>query len=77
MLSFLLSIWLSAAATSDVGWFYTSRIKLDYPEAYSHMIDGPYKTKLDCEMAREFALDMSRQFGVPFEAKLCHERKSA
>ena len=76
MLSLFFSIWLSAAVPS-IGWFYASSFPLSYPGAYSYMLDGPYQTKLDCEMAREDAVRLAQTFGVTLEAQLCHERKSA
>ena len=76
MLSLFFSIWLSAAATSDMGWFYVSSFPLSYPGAYSLMLDGPYQTKLDCEMAREDAIQMAQTFGAKLDTQPCYERKS-
>lgn len=75
--SLLFSLWLSAAVPQNVGWFYTSSAKLAYPGAHSHMIDGPYRTRVDCEAARSETIELSKMFPMTLEIQPCHERKSA
>ena len=76
MLSLFVSLWLSAAVPSP-GWFYISRLQLTYPGAYSYMIDGPFKSKSDCEAVREATIEFSEQVGVKFESQPCSERKES
>ena len=78
MLSLLFSLWLSIAVPPVSGWFYASRVPLEYPGAYSYMLDGPYKLREHCEDARANAIEIAKAFaGMRFEAQPCVERKSA
>ena len=76
MLSLFVSLWLTAADVSTPpGWFYSSRVRLEYPGAYSYMLDGPFKSREHCEMARESAMESAKMFGVRFDTQACVERR--
>jgi hypothetical protein len=60
-----------------VGWFYVSKIPLNYPGAHSLQTDGPYQTREHCEIARQDAEDMAKMFGLQIETKPCFEKKTA
>ena len=78
MLSLFVSLWLVAGDVSTPpGWFYQSRVKLEYPGAYSYMLDGPFRSREHCEMSRESAMQTAQMFGVQFETQSCHERKES
>ena len=61
-----------------LAWFYGTKLALvNYPGAYSIMEDGPFRTKTDCEEARQRDQDMADMTGAKLEFTKCYERQPA
>jgi hypothetical protein len=59
-----------------LAWFYGTKLSLlSYPGAFSVMVDGPFRTKADCEEALEYYKEMADHFGINVTLTKCYERK--
>jgi len=61
-----------------LAWFYGAKLPLEnYPGAFSIMMDGPFRTKAECEKARQEYQNLANTFGISIEVTKCYEKQPA